>query len=149
MLTFNVVFFILGYYLIKFTWFNAGKMHTKQRARHKWWYTVMSQSHRVRGGTSDEPFQEQCWTLNTFNMHKKLNKTQIRESSKGYRPEIKAVCVCCNEQVNNRRKIIRFCKCKSVNVKKTRGQNAAMPTDVLTFFKYLVKASQGSAPCQS
>ena len=26
-----------------------------------WWYSVMSQSHRKRGGTTDEAFQEQCF----------------------------------------------------------------------------------------
>lgn len=70
-------------------------------------------------------------TLNTFNMHEKLNKTQeasfkaqIRESSKGYRCDIKAVCVCFNKYVNTRRKLIRFCKWKSVNVKNKRTERS-------------------------
>ena len=42
-------------------------LHAKLAAGHKLykcvtrWHSVMSQIHRIKGGTTDEAFQEQCW----------------------------------------------------------------------------------------
>ena len=55
-----------------------------------WWHSVMSQSQRIKGGTTDEAFEDQCFLwergasfclfgLFNFHMHKNMYKTWRKE----------------------------------------------------------------------
>ena len=52
-----------------------------------WWCSVMSHSHRITGGATDEAFEEQCslWengVYRTFYMYKNLKNTEGKKENK-------------------------------------------------------------------